>query len=175
MRPNCSVVSFMERISPIDQLGVGVTKSKFTDNIAAIRLLQQLQQSGVESVSLEEKRFLSAMLDGEACRKLLIRTTKNRLRNTSNCNRCFRLMNSSKLAAPLRMPTFPLKRVFRECIRACPLWDEVTSEIYVFWSLRLVSAILWGFALKTSTRSSWPLSLILPQPPAQNIYIRKHG
>lgn len=46
------------RISPDDQLGVGGAKTKFADNIAAIRLLKQLQQSGAEVATPEEKKIL---------------------------------------------------------------------------------------------------------------------
>ena len=46
------------RITPDDQLGVGGAKTKFTDNIAAIRLLKQLQQAGAEVATPDEKKIL---------------------------------------------------------------------------------------------------------------------
>lgn len=46
------------RITAEDQLGVGGAKTKFADNIAAIRLLKQLQESGVEIAGPEEKKIL---------------------------------------------------------------------------------------------------------------------
>ena len=46
------------RITPDDQLGVGGAKTKFADNIAAIRLLKQLQEAGADQASPEEKKIL---------------------------------------------------------------------------------------------------------------------
>lgn len=46
------------RISPEDRLGVGGAKSKYADNVAAIRLLQQLQTSGAKSATPEEQKIL---------------------------------------------------------------------------------------------------------------------
>lgn len=46
------------RITPDDQLGVGGAKAKFADNIAAIRLLKQLQEAGAEQAGPEEKKIL---------------------------------------------------------------------------------------------------------------------
>lgn len=46
------------RITPEDRLGVGGAKSKYEDNVAAIRLLQQLQTSGAKSATLEEQKIL---------------------------------------------------------------------------------------------------------------------
>ena len=46
------------RITPEDRLGVGGAKSKYADNVAAIRLLQQLQADGVKLATPEEKKTL---------------------------------------------------------------------------------------------------------------------
>ena len=46
------------RITPEVQLGVGGAKSKYADNAAAIRLLQQLQASGAKSATPEEQKIL---------------------------------------------------------------------------------------------------------------------
>ena len=46
------------RITPDDQLGVGGAKTKYADNIAAIRLLKQLQEAGADQASPEEKKIL---------------------------------------------------------------------------------------------------------------------
>ena len=46
------------RITQDDQLGVGGAKTKFADNIAAIRLLQQLQETGAETAGPDEKKVL---------------------------------------------------------------------------------------------------------------------
>ena len=46
------------RITPEDRLGVGGAKTKYTDNIAAIRLLKQLQANGAESATPEEQKIL---------------------------------------------------------------------------------------------------------------------
>lgn len=46
------------RISPEDRLGVGGAKTKYADNVAAIRLLQQLQSSGAKSATHEEQKIL---------------------------------------------------------------------------------------------------------------------
>lgn len=46
------------RISPEDRLGVGGAKTKYADNVAAIRLLQQLQASGAKSATPEEQKIL---------------------------------------------------------------------------------------------------------------------
>lgn len=46
------------RISPEDRLGVGGAKTKYADNVAAIRLLQQLQASGAKSATPEEQKVL---------------------------------------------------------------------------------------------------------------------
>ena len=46
------------RISPEDRLGVGGAKTKYADNVAAIRLLQQLQSSGAKSATPEEQKVL---------------------------------------------------------------------------------------------------------------------
>ncbi len=47
------------RITPEDRLGVGGAKSKYADNVAAIRLLQQLQTSGAKSATPEEQKILA--------------------------------------------------------------------------------------------------------------------
>ena len=46
------------RITPDEQLGVGGAKTKFADNIAAIRLLKQLQESGAAYAGPDEKKIL---------------------------------------------------------------------------------------------------------------------
>ena len=46
------------RISPEDRLGIGGAKTKYADNVAAIRLLQQLQASGAKSATPEEQKIL---------------------------------------------------------------------------------------------------------------------
>ena len=46
------------RITPEDRLGVGGAKTKYADNVAAIRLLQQLQASGAKSATPEEQKIL---------------------------------------------------------------------------------------------------------------------
>lgn len=46
------------RISPEDQLGVGGAKKKYADNLAAIRLLKQLQANGAKLATPEEKSTL---------------------------------------------------------------------------------------------------------------------
>lgn len=46
------------RISPEDRLGVGGAKTKYADNVAAIRLLQQLQASGAKAAIPEEQKIL---------------------------------------------------------------------------------------------------------------------
>ena len=46
------------RITPDDRLGVGGAKTKFADNIAAIRLLKQLQESGAAYAGPDEKKIL---------------------------------------------------------------------------------------------------------------------
>ena len=46
------------RISPEDRLGVGGAKTKYADNVAAIRLLQQLQASGAKAATPEEQKIL---------------------------------------------------------------------------------------------------------------------
>ena len=46
------------RITPEVRLGVGGAKTKYADNIAAIRLLQQLQTSGAKSATPEEQKIL---------------------------------------------------------------------------------------------------------------------
>ena len=46
------------RITSEDRLGVGGAKSKYADNVAAIRLLQQLQAGGVKLATPEEKKTL---------------------------------------------------------------------------------------------------------------------
>lgn len=46
------------RITAIDQLGTGGAKTKFADNVAAIRLLKQLQENGVEYATPEEQKIL---------------------------------------------------------------------------------------------------------------------
>jgi predicted RNA methylase len=45
------------RIDPDDRLGVGGAKAKYADNIAAIRLLQELQSQRAQEASPEEKRI----------------------------------------------------------------------------------------------------------------------
>jgi len=46
------------RISPEDRLGFGGAKTKYADNVAAIRLLKQLQTSGAKSATHEEQKIL---------------------------------------------------------------------------------------------------------------------
>lgn len=46
------------RITPEVRLGVGGAKRKYADNVAAIRLLQQLQSSGAKSATPEEQKIL---------------------------------------------------------------------------------------------------------------------
>ncbi|WP_304737092.1 N-6 DNA methylase, partial [uncultured Desulfovibrio sp.] len=46
------------RITPEVRLGVGGAKTKYMDNVAAIRLLQQLQASGAKSATPEEQKIL---------------------------------------------------------------------------------------------------------------------
>ena len=46
------------RITPEDRLGVGGAKTKYTDNVAAIRLLKQLQANGAELATPEEQKIL---------------------------------------------------------------------------------------------------------------------
>ncbi len=46
------------RITPEDRLGVGGAKTKYADNVAAIRLLKQLQANGAESATPEEQKIL---------------------------------------------------------------------------------------------------------------------
>ena len=46
------------RITPDNQLGVGGAKTKFKDNIAAIRLMKHLQETGADQASPEEKKIL---------------------------------------------------------------------------------------------------------------------
>lgn len=46
------------RISPEDRLGVGGAKTKYADNVAAIRLLQQLQASNAKLATPEEQKTL---------------------------------------------------------------------------------------------------------------------
>lgn len=46
------------RISPEDRLGVGGAKRKYEDNVAAIRLLQQLQASNAKLATPEEQKVL---------------------------------------------------------------------------------------------------------------------
>ena len=46
------------RISPEDRLGVGGAKTKYADNVAAIRLLQQLQASNAKLATPEEQKVL---------------------------------------------------------------------------------------------------------------------
>lgn len=46
------------RITPEDRLGVGGAKTKYADNIAAIRLLKQLQANGAKLATPEEQKIL---------------------------------------------------------------------------------------------------------------------
>ena len=46
------------RITPEDRLGVGGAKTKYADNIAAIRLLKQLQANGAALATPEEQKIL---------------------------------------------------------------------------------------------------------------------
>lgn len=46
------------RITSEDRLGVGGAKTKYADNVAAIRLLKQLQANGAESATPEEQKIL---------------------------------------------------------------------------------------------------------------------
>lgn len=46
------------RISSEDRLGVGGAKTKYADNVAAIRLLQQLQANGAKAATPEEQKIL---------------------------------------------------------------------------------------------------------------------
>lgn len=46
------------QITPEDRLGVGGAKTKYTDNVGAIRLLKQLQANGTESATSEEQKIL---------------------------------------------------------------------------------------------------------------------
>ena len=46
------------RITPEDRLGVGGAKTKYADNIAAIRLLKNLQELDATEASPEEKKTL---------------------------------------------------------------------------------------------------------------------
>ncbi|MDR2744703.1 MAG: DEAD/DEAH box helicase family protein [Desulfovibrio sp.] len=46
------------RISPEDRLGIGGAKTKYADNIAAIRLLKELQEQRAQEASQDEKRIL---------------------------------------------------------------------------------------------------------------------
>lgn len=46
------------RIGPEDQLGSGGAKTKYADNIAAIRLLKRLQESGAKLATPEEQKIL---------------------------------------------------------------------------------------------------------------------
>ena len=46
------------QITSEDRLGVGGAKTKYADNIAAIRLLKQLQANGAESATPEEQKIL---------------------------------------------------------------------------------------------------------------------
>ena len=46
------------RITPEDRLGVGGAKTKYADNVAAIRLLKQLQTNGAELATPEEQKVL---------------------------------------------------------------------------------------------------------------------
>ncbi len=56
LRSRNEPVSF--RITPEDRLGVGGAKTKYADNVAAIRLLQQLQTSGAKAATPEEQKIL---------------------------------------------------------------------------------------------------------------------
>ena len=46
------------RITPEDRLGVGGAKTKYADNVAAIRLLKQLQANGAALATPEEQKIL---------------------------------------------------------------------------------------------------------------------
>ena len=46
------------QITPEDRLGVGGAKSKYADNVAAIRLLKQLRDDGAELATPEEQKIL---------------------------------------------------------------------------------------------------------------------
>lgn len=52
------------QITPEDRLGVGGAKSKYADNVAAIRLLKQLRDDGAELATPEEQKILVRYVGG---------------------------------------------------------------------------------------------------------------
>lgn len=105
-------------ISPEDRLGHGGAKTKFADNIAAIRLLKDLQERKVDVAGPDDKKILVRYVGWGGLPQAFDAVTKNGLRNIRNCKTCSRRTNTPRPADPHRTPILPLKPSSGVCTRA---------------------------------------------------------
>lgn len=163
------------RISSEDRLGVGGAKTKYADNVAAIRLLQQLQANGAKAATPEEQKILVRYVGWGGLPQVF--DPKNE-QWAAEYREMQGLLAPDIYAAARRSTQdahYTSETVIRGIYQGLSKIDWEAAKNSAFWNPRRASAISSVSALKILTRTflRWNST---PRPhPSRNIFIPKRS